>query len=115
MAIPARGSRSLHLDGVDYRSTIRKRPTYAQGIAPAPMRLAIQQAGAGPRTVVVVDLGVLRPDNWLRPSGTGVTSAVVEDIVRAALASGWAPDRAGTPHRLDYQLVADAVGRIEWT
>ena len=75
------------------------------------MHLAVQQAGDGPRAVLLVDLEVMRPDNWLRPSGTGVTPAVVEDVVRAARDAGWVPDAAGPTYRFEYGIISEAVGR----
>jgi hypothetical protein len=71
------------------------------------MRLAIQACTSGPRSVLIVDLKISRPDNWMDPHQTAVTPAVVRDIVERALAAGWAPLRAGPPVAFDYALIRE--------
>lgn len=73
----------------------------------APMRLAIQACAQGPRSVLIVDLKVSRPDNWIHPHQTSVTPAVVRDIVERALAAGWVPGQAGPPFAFEYGLIRD--------
>jgi hypothetical protein len=91
-----------------YAWHIRKEPTtYAQGIRQTPMRLAVQTCTAGPRSVLVANLGVSRPDNRGRPHQLSVTPTVVRDIVRWALAAGWMPGKAGSPFPFRYGLILD--------
>lgn len=71
------------------------------------MTLAIQACTTGPRCVLVVNLQVSRPDNWLSPHQTSVTPAVIRDIVRWAVAAGWVPLVAGSPFAFDYPLIQD--------
>ncbi len=60
------------------------------------------------RGVLVVDLSVSRPDNWIRPHQTAVTPTLVREIVEQALAEGWEPDDPG-PFPFQYALTVDRV------
>jgi hypothetical protein len=71
------------------------------------MLLAIQASAEGPRRVLVVDLGVSRPDNWMAPHATRITPAIVREIIEKALASGWEPRSGGAPLRFDYSVVKE--------
>ncbi|WP_216618733.1 hypothetical protein [Corallococcus carmarthensis] len=112
MSIPKKGSRRVRFGETDYDWRIRKKPTYSQGVADTPMLLAIQASADVPRRVLVVDLRVSRPDNWLSPHQTGVTPAMVRDIIRRALAAGWIPLGAGSPFRFEYGVPRDTVGTL---
>lgn len=107
MTIPKKGSRRVRVDDVEYAWRIRKSPTYLQGVYQTPMRLAVQLCTTGPRQVLIVDLRVSRPDNWVWPHQTSVTPAVVRDIVARALAKGWIPDAAGPVFHVEYALITD--------
>ena len=58
-------------------------------------------------TVLVVDLCVSRPDNWLLPHQTSVTPVLVREMVRLALSRGWTPREAGPPFTLVFPLIRD--------
>lgn len=107
MSIPRKGSRRVRVGGTEYAWRIREKPTYAQGALRAPMRLAVQACTEGPGSVLIVDLGVSRPDNWVRPHQTSVTPAVVREMVRRALAAGWSPGKAGRPFSFRFGLILD--------
>lgn len=110
MTAPRRGQRPLVVDGVAYEWRIRKRPTYTQAVHSTPMVIAIQARAEGPRQVLVVNLIVSRPDNWIATHQTGITPAMVCDIVRRALDAGWSPLGGGPAFRLDHGVVQDSVG-----
>lgn len=112
MSIPRKGTRRVRFGETDYDWRIRKTPTYSQGVADSPMLLAVQASEEVPRRVLVVDLGVSRPDNWIAPHQTGVTPGMVRDIIRRALAAGWSPLGAGPPFRFDYRVVKETMGTI---
>lgn len=97
MSTSKKGRRRVQVGGTEYAWHIRRKPTSAQGLRQSPMRLAEQTCAAGPRSVLVVDLGVSRPDNWVCPRQISVMPAGVRDIVRRALAAGWVPGKAGAP------------------
>lgn len=109
MTLPRKGSRRVRVGDTEYAWRIRKKPTYSQATRQTPMRLAVQACTTGPHSVLVVDLKVSRPDNWVSPHQTSVTPAVVRDIVDLALAAGWAPLRAGPPFAFDYPLIRDGA------
>ena len=89
MSIPRIGRRHIHVDGVDYVWTIRKKPTYNQAAFHAPMTVAIQLAEG--RSVLRVHLSASRPDTWGAPHDTTVTPDMVREMIRVALGDGWLP------------------------
>lgn len=107
MTAPSRGSRRVEVNGVPYRFRIRKQPTRAQAVDRAPMRLSVCRDGPDARSVLVVNLRVTRPDNWLSPHQTAVKPAMVREMIARALAAGWAPEGDGSPFLLDYPLIRD--------
>src|SRR5688572_6033370 len=65
VVIPSKGSRFIEVDGVAYRWRIRKKSTYVQAAFEASMHVAIQACADDAKSVLVVDLRVSRPDNWI--------------------------------------------------
>lgn len=94
MAIPKKGSRLITVDGVSYRWRVRHKPTYDQGLGHSPLSFAVEHVN-GPGAVLVVRMPSTRPDNWMGLPGESVIPAVVEQVIRTALDSGWHPDRPG--------------------
>ncbi|MGW4064399.1 hypothetical protein ACWEGE_39350 [Amycolatopsis sp. NPDC004747] len=86
MTLPRRGSRLITVDGTEYRWTVRRKPTYAQGLG-ATMTFAVELAER-PGATLVVDTGRPRPDNWLHLPAEPVRPAEVVAAVRAAVARG---------------------------
>jgi hypothetical protein len=91
MSLPKRGSRRIVVNGVAYRYIIRSNPTYCQGNAWSNLTFAVELETGG-QTVLLVDTGYYRPDNWLNKEGgvvkpTNVTAAIIK-----ALIDGWKPD-----------------------
>ena len=86
MTLTRKGSRRITIDGTDYRWTVRRKPTYTQGLG-ATMTFAVGLADRT-GTTLVVDTGRPRPDNWLHLTTEPVRPAEVVEAVRAALACG---------------------------
>ncbi|WP_404368781.1 hypothetical protein ACIHQR_05015 [Corallococcus coralloides] len=110
MTLPKKGTRRVLFGETHYDWRIRKTPTYAQGVNDSPMLLAVQASEEVPRSVLVVDLGISRPDNWMAPHQTGVTPGIVRDVIRRALAAGWSPLGAGPPFHFRYAVEKETIG-----
>ena len=106
MTIPSKGSRKIKFEDKEYAWYIRKKPSYEQALAHSNMCVAIQSREDA-ACVLLVDLGVSRPDSWLKPHQTALKPAVVRDIIATALRQGWQPSKAGGPFTLQYQLIHD--------
>jgi hypothetical protein len=106
MTLPSKGRRRVEHGGLAYHWLIRKQPTYGQGACGSSMKMAVELANAAVKGTLLVDFGVYRPDNWLRPHQTSVTPGVVREVIAAALAAGWQPAVAGT-FRFSHPLILD--------
>jgi hypothetical protein len=105
MTIPKKGRRLVRVGEADYAWRIRKKPTYTQGAFRSPMTLAIQPCDPNAGSVLVVNLRISRPDNWINPHETSVTPAMVREMIAGALASGWRPFSATQPFFYEYPLI----------
>lgn len=105
MSLPRKGSRAVSHDQHRYRWHVRRKPTYAQGAFSTPMTVAIERIGDEPGTVLLVNLRVSRPDNWLDPHQTALTPAVVRKIIASALEAGWNPDAQGGAFEYEHGLI----------
>lgn len=102
MAITKRGSRRIVVDGAPYRWTVRRKPSYGQALAETPLTFAVElELAKG--SVLVVDAGTARPDNWMKAPASAVAPKLVERSVREAIAQGWRPAVKGKPHTLRLQ------------
>jgi hypothetical protein len=100
MAVPKKGSRIITVEGVKYRWRVRHKPTYCQGNAWHGITVSVE-LDKEPRTVLVVELPYVRPDNWIREPAIPVLPSVVEHWIRVALQKGWQPNVAGETFCLD--------------
>jgi len=106
MSLARKGLRRLPVDGQIYEWRIRRKATYSQGIESGNMLLAVQaDTDKNSRTLLVADLGVSRPDNWMIPHQTSVTPDMVVNIIFKALEKGWKPLQKGNTFFLDYPIV----------
>jgi hypothetical protein len=100
------------VDGSPYRWTVRRKPSYGQALAESPLTFAVELESAR-GSVLLVDAGTARPDNWLKAPASSVTPKLVEHSVRQAIAHGWRPAVKGKPHTLRVQpnsaLMPDAL------
>jgi hypothetical protein len=71
------------------------------------MTVAIERIGDEPGTVLLVNLRVSRPDNWIEPHQTALTPAVVREIIGSALDAGWNPDAQGSAFEYEHGLIKD--------
>ena len=100
MTISHKGSRRVVVDGVPYRWTVRPSPSYAQALAQSPTSFAVANESS-PGSTLIVQMSGPRPDNWLKDPGGTVTTSVVQDAVRSALARGWRATERGFPYILE--------------
>ncbi|MFC9895980.1 hypothetical protein ACFVMC_20015 [Nocardia sp. NPDC127579] len=87
MTLTRKGSRSIVVDGTEYRWTVRRKPTYTQALG-SDMAFAVELAD-GPGPVLVVRTGRPRPDNWLNLPTQPVYPAEVAAGIRTALSQGF--------------------------
>ncbi len=94
MTLPKKGARSISIDGVLYRWSVRHKPTYVQGIGQSHMSVAVEREDAPQQTLRIV-LPAFRCDNWLLLPGYVVKPSDIARWVPKALAAGWVPDMRG--------------------
>ncbi|MEV6822723.1 hypothetical protein AB0M72_28655 [Nocardiopsis dassonvillei] len=100
MTLVRKGSRSITVDGTDYRWRVRHRPTYAQALCESPMTFAVELAEAPGQTLVVATQHP-HPESWLSVAPpVAVTPGVVSTAIRSALAQGWSPASPGPAHHM---------------
>ena len=78
----------------------------------SPLTISVQAIDPAARGVLMIDCLVSRPDNVLAPHQTGVTPAMVADMIREARARGWDGRRAS---RLRVPIARDVIGPIRRT
>ncbi|GAA2368427.1 hypothetical protein GCM10010432_26470 [Catellatospora methionotrophica] len=100
MSLAKRGSRHITVDARGYRWTVRRKPTYCQGMGWTPLTFAVESA-EGTGTVLVVRTSAPHPSNWLKLPVQPVLPAIVAASIRTALHQGWRPDNPGAPLVLD--------------
>ncbi|MEU9417419.1 hypothetical protein [Streptomyces sp. NPDC051000] len=100
MALVAKGSRFITVDGTTYQWRLRGRPTYDQGLVQSPLTYAVGHAEAA-GTTLVVTTNQPHPSNWFGAQGSPVLPAQVADSIRTALTAGWTPENPGSPFHLD--------------
>ena len=94
MALPRKGSRTVVIDGVNYRWRVRHRPSFTQGIAENNLLLAVETAEE-PGSKLVIVLPQAHPNNWMGGEAAAVLPSDVEHYIRAALKAGWKPKSPG--------------------
>jgi hypothetical protein len=107
MTIPKKGRRSVRVGDTDYAWRIRKNPTYSQGAFQSSMTLAIQPCADNVRSVLVVNLKISRPDNWVSAHQTAVKPSMIRDMIARSLAGGWQPFSGTGPFLYEYPVIMD--------
>lgn len=108
MALAQKGSRPIVVDGVHYRWTVRRKPTYTQGLAESGLVFAVQRQDAPEGAVLRVEAPSPRPDHWLgRRASAAIAPRHVVAAIRRALAEGWNPQFPGSAFRLLAPAVSD--------
>jgi hypothetical protein len=100
MSLSRKGSRPITVDGTRYRWYVRRKPSYGQGLAQSNLTVAVELDAPARGSVLVVDVGQPRPDNWLGRPAAVVTPRDVAEFVREARRAGWRPEAAGSPFTL---------------
>ncbi|MEV8015870.1 hypothetical protein AB0O76_05850 [Streptomyces sp. NPDC086554] len=100
MALVKKGSRNIAVDGVPYRWTLRRKPTYSQALVWSPLTYAVELADS-PGSTLVVTTNQPHPSNWVIEPVSAVAPYAVADAVRTALINGWIPEKPGSPFQLD--------------
>jgi hypothetical protein len=95
MAIPKKGSRRINVDAIEYRWTIRSKPTYCQGAFGNDMTAAVELADS-PRSTLSITFPWMRCDNWIGNPEIPVTPKDIESSIKAAISQGWKPDSKGS-------------------
>ena len=99
MAIAKKGARRIVVDDVEYRWTVRHKPSYTQGSAWSPMTFAVEAVAQRGRTLVV-SLPWAHPGNWMGAPTGAVRPAMVARAIQHALAHGWQPAAPGSAFAL---------------
>jgi hypothetical protein len=100
MALAKRSSRTITVDGVEYRWAVSPDSGY--------MWLVVERAvGSGQRVEASFDYrDIVRPDGRIIGQRQSVSPGVVRAIVLRALAIGWRPEQRGLkPLRVDSEAV----------
>lgn len=103
MAIPKKGSRKITVDGVDYRWTIRKKPTYSQALCQGNVLAAVELYDK-PFSVLSINFPWVRYDNWFGIAEQPVTPKHIEQCIRRAIAKGWKPEINGNAFKIEHEL-----------
>ncbi|GAA1383057.1 hypothetical protein [Catellatospora chokoriensis] len=106
MTLPSKGSRRIVVDGVEFRWTVRRRPTYNQANGWSPLTFVAELAAEEPGAVLVVSMPYAHPGNWIGYLGGSVRPVAVAAGIREALTGGWQPAKPGPAFAL---TLADAV------
>ena len=113
MALAKKGSRSLTVDGVAYRWSVRRKPTYCQEMGWSHLSFAVEAASAG-LCILHVITQATRADSVANLSGTAdmtanmaITPALVAHCIRRALEHGWQPLQRGSAFELRLTSTAE--------
>ncbi|MFC8856870.1 hypothetical protein ACFT5D_27885 [Streptomyces sp. NPDC057144] len=100
MALGRKGARLIVVEGTSYRWRLRRRPTYAQGLAWSPCTYAAEHADT-PKSLLVVTSNRSHPSNWVGREAEPVLPSDVARAIERALRTGWTPTAEGPPFHLD--------------
>ncbi|MEU4420459.1 hypothetical protein AB0F81_07505 [Actinoplanes sp. NPDC024001] len=106
MVLVKRGSRLITVDGAVYRWRVRRRPTFPQALAAAPLSFAVERAERRGSVLVATMPGRL-PDDWIGSAAGPVVPSLVAAVVRRAREQGWRPDRPGPAFFLTIDTVSN--------
>lgn len=95
MAIPKKGSRKIVVNSIEYRWTIRSKPTYGQDAFGDDMTADVELA-ASPGQVLSITFPWMRCDNWIGNPEVPVTPKDIEACIKGALQRGWLPQELGS-------------------
>lgn len=96
MPLTKKGSRRIVVDGVDYRWSVRRKPTYSQVIGESTQTFAVQRTESDGQVLLAVTRD-LRPDSPMAMTSVAVTPSQVAAAIRTAVEAGWDPTVVGPP------------------
>ena len=106
MALTSKGSRSLIVDGIAYRWSVRRKPTYCQEMGWSNLSFAVEAASYG-LCILHVSTQAARSDSVAASAdelpgspSMAVTPALVAHSIRLALKQGWQPQQQGSAFEL---------------
>jgi len=102
MTLASKGSRRIAVDGVSFRWSVRRRPTYCQGNGWSPLAFVAERA-EHPGSLLVASLPWAHPGNWIGLPGHPVLPGTVAVGIRRAIADGWQPSLPGPAFMLSLQ------------
>lgn len=105
MAIAKKGSRKIVVNSVEYRWSIRSKPTYSQGAFGNDMTAAVELAES-PGQVLSITFPWVRCDNWIGNPKVPVTPKDIEACISGALQSGWQPKQRGSAFKYVHKAKA---------
>ena len=102
MGVTQKGSRSIVVDGVNYRWRVRHKPTYMQEVFACPMTFAVVADGKLSTTLrVVVNASRSEACQIVATARTlSITPAIVAEAIRMALQQGWQAQQTGPSFEL---------------
>ncbi|MBZ5708543.1 hypothetical protein [Nannocystis pusilla] len=106
MSLQSRGSRTVRIADEEWVWKIRRKATASQAAGITPMLVAVQRVAPPSPAVLIVDVGLSRPDNTASPHQTSVTPMLVRLMVRRAREEGWQPE-SGRGYRLLFRLIRE--------
>lgn len=113
MALTSKGSRSLIVDGIAYRWSVRRKPTYCQEMGWSNLSFAVETANGGLCTLHVIteapraDSVAASTDELPGSPSMVVTPALVAHSIRLALQQGWQPQQRGSACELRLTFTAE--------
>ena len=106
MATTKKYWRRITVDGENYRWMIRRKASYFNYIADAPMRFVVENAMGG---LLIVTLSRPRLDSWFSDKGSSdfrpITPAEVADVIRRAKKQDWKTTEKSAPFSLKVEPV----------
>ncbi|MBC3830072.1 hypothetical protein H8K33_00960 [Undibacterium amnicola] len=95
MTIPTKGARRIVVNAIEYRWTVRSKPTYCQGAFGNDMTAAVELA-TEPGQVLCITFPWMRCDSWIGNPEIPVTPKDIEACIKGALQRGWLPQKLGS-------------------
>ena len=106
MALTSKGCRSLIVNGIAYRWSVRRKPTYCQEMGWSNLSFAVEATSGGLCTLHVLTQAT-RADSVAVSAGElgyspsmAVTPVLVAHSIRLALQQGWQPQQRGSAFEL---------------
>ncbi|SHI49040.1 hypothetical protein SAMN02745181_0242 [Rubritalea squalenifaciens DSM 18772] len=94
MALPQKGSRKIVVDGIAYRWTIRKKPSYDQALCASSLTAAAELY-VDPASTLSIEFKGFRADNWMQEEGLAIGPKEIAQAIRQALQAGWQAEEHG--------------------